>query len=190
MFKYIVPLILFLVLAAFLFAGLSLKPREVPSPFIGKPAPSFELPQLLNPEVSISRDQLLGKVYLLNVWASWCVTCKYEHPLLMELSKSGLVDVYGLNYKDTREAARLVLRRSGDPYIINAYDENGRVGIDYGVTGTPETFLIDKNGTVVHKIIGSLTPDNLRNCILPLVELLRKSDANNQVSREVVEACV
>ncbi len=190
MFKYVIPLILFLVLAGFLYAGLSLKPREVPSPFIGKSAPEFNLPQLMQPEKSISRDELLGKVYLLNVWASWCVTCKYEHPLLMELQRSGLIDVYGLNYKDKREDARLVLRSTGNPYVANAYDEDGRVGIDYGVTGTPETFLIDKNGTVVHKIIGSLTPDDLRNCILPLVEQLRKADSNNQVSREAVEACV
>jgi len=190
MLKYLTPLVLFLVLAGFLYAGLGLKPSEVPSPFIGKPAPQFNLPQLMETEKQISRDELLGKVYLLNVWASWCVTCKYEHPLLMEVQKSGLVDIYGLNYKDKRADARFVLRRSGDPYVVNAYDEDGRVGIDYGVTGTPETFLIDKNGIVVHKVIGALTPDDLRDCILPLVEKLKVADANNQISREVVEACV
>ncbi len=190
MVKYLIPLVLFVVLAGFLFAGLGLKPREVPSPFIGKAAPDFNLPQLMQPEKSISRDELLGKVYLLNVWASWCVTCKYEHPLLMELKNARLVEVYGLNYKDKREDARLVLRRTGDPYVVNAYDEEGRVGIDYGVTGTPETFLIDKNGTVVHKVIGALTPDILRNCILPLVEQLKMADRQNQISREAVEACV
>ncbi len=188
--KYIIPLVLFLVLAGFLYVGLSLKPREVPSPFIGKQAPQFELPKLLAPEENISRDQLLGKVYLLNVWASWCVTCKYEHPLLMELQRSGLVDIYGINYKDKRSDARLVLRQSGNPYIANAYDADGRVGIDYGVTGTPETFLIDKNGTVVHKVIGAMTAEHLRNCILPLVDKLKKADASNQVGREAVEACV
>ena len=189
MVKYIVPLVLFLVLAGFLYAGLSLKPREVPSPFIGKAAPQFDLPLLLEPEKRVTRDELVGKVYLLNVWASWCVTCKYEHPLLMEVQRSGLLDIYGLNYKDKRQDARLVLRQSGNPYVLNAYDENGRTGIDYGVTGTPESFLIDKNGTVVHKVIGAMTADKLRDCILPLAEMLKKADANNQVNREAVEAC-
>ncbi|HHO69558.1 MAG TPA: DsbE family thiol:disulfide interchange protein, partial [Gammaproteobacteria bacterium] len=141
--RYLTPLLLFLALAGLLYKGLSLDPHRVPSPLIGKPAPAFSLPRLQQPDAVLSSDDLKGKVSLLNVWATWCVACRAEHPLLVQLARQG-VPIYGLNYKDKRPDAQRWLQRYGNPYLANAFDADGRVGIDWGVYGTPETFVIDK----------------------------------------------
>ncbi len=173
--KFLIPLAVFLVLVGFLAVGLGLKPSEVPSPLIGKPAPQFSLPKLSDPSKTFSPTDMKGQVWLLNVWASWCVACKQEHPLLMELAKKNIVPIVGLDYKDQRDPALEFLRRGGDPYLLSAVDESGRVGIDYGVYGVPETFLIDKQGIIRYKHIGPITPKSLQETILPLVEQLKQS---------------
>jgi cytochrome c biogenesis protein CcmG/thiol:disulfide interchange protein DsbE len=174
--RALLPLILFLVLAGFLAVGLNRDPRQVPSPFIGKPAPAFSLPQLAEPGQRLSPQDLRGQVWLLNVWASWCVACRIEHPLLVQLAQRGVVPLYGLNYKDQRDDALAWLQRFGDPYKVSLSDTAGLVGIDYGVYGVPETFVIDKRGVIRHKHIGPVTPEALQDTILPLVEKLRQDD--------------
>ncbi|HJP05959.1 MAG: DsbE family thiol:disulfide interchange protein [Acidiferrobacteraceae bacterium] len=171
--RYLAPLGVFLVIGAFLAAGLKLNPREVPSPLIDKAAPSFELPRLLVMESSVSAADLKGKVWLLNVWASWCVACRAEHSLLNELAAQGLVTLVGLNYKDAPEDARAWLRELGNPYDMIAVDEKGQVGIDWGVYGVPETFVIDRTGVIRYKHIGPVDRKVLRETILPLVSQLR-----------------
>lgn len=173
--KFLIPLAVFLVLVGFLAVGLGLKPSEVPSPLIGKPAPQFSLPKLSDPSKTFSPTDMKGQVWLLNVWASWCVACKQEHPVLMELARKNIVPIVGLDYKDQRDPALEFLRRGGDPYLLSAVDESGRVGIDYGVYGVPETFLIDKQGIIRYKHIGPITPKSLQETILPLVEQLKQS---------------
>ena len=172
--RFLLPLGIFIVLVAFLAIGLNLNPREVPSPLIGKPAPAFALPQLHKPEASFAPKDLQGKVWLLNVWASWCVSCRQEHPILVELAKSGLVPIYGLNYKDQRGDALKWLQQFGDPYALSIVDAEGRVGIDYGVYGVPETYVIDRAGVIRYKQIGPVTQDVLEKTILPLVAELQK----------------
>jgi cytochrome c biogenesis protein CcmG/thiol:disulfide interchange protein DsbE len=172
--RYLWPFAIFLVLAGFLAYGLRLDPREVPSPLINKPAPEFRLSVLANPQQLMGKRDLAGKVWMLNVWASWCVACREEHPLLVEFAKRKLVPVYGLNYKDERAAAAAWLQQRGDPYAESLVDADGRVGIDYGVYGVPETFVIDRSGIVRYKHIGPLTPEVLRDEIEPL---LRRLDA-------------
>ena len=173
--RFALPLAIFTVLAGFLFVGLGLNPREVPSPFIGKPAPSFQLAQLARPDQSFAPSQMQGEVWLLNVWASWCVACRVEHPLLVDLAKKDVVPIIGLNYKDKREAALGWLGQFGNPYKLSIADIDGRVGIDYGVYGVPETFVIDKTGVIRFKQIGPITEDAWRDKILPLVQQLRQS---------------
>ena len=170
--RYLVPLGIFLVLVVFLGVGLGLNPRQVPSPLIDRPAPAFVLPQLHAPEKPIGPEALRGQVWLLNVWASWCVSCRQEHPVLIDLAKSGEVPIYGLNYKDQREDALRWLVQWGDPYKLSIMDVKGATGIDYGVYGVPETFVIDKAGVIRYKQIGPLTPEILRDKILPLVRKL------------------
>jgi cytochrome c biogenesis protein CcmG, thiol:disulfide interchange protein DsbE len=170
--RYLVPLILFLVLAGFLAFGLKLDPREVPSPLIGKPAPAFSTTLVANPEQRFSSQDLAGKVWVLNVWASWCVPCQQEHPLVVDFAKRKLAPVYGLNYKDKREAGMAWLKKLGNPYTENLYDGDGRIGIDYGVYGVPETFVIDAAGIVRFKHVGPLTPEVLREKIEPLIRQL------------------
>lgn len=170
--RFIWPLAVFLVLVGFLAAGLRLNPREVPSPLINKPAPAFNLPQLHAAQASINPIDMKGKVWLFNVWASWCVSCRQEHPVLLDLAKRGTLPVIGLDYKDDREAGIAWLREHGDPYMLSAYDRDGRVGIDYGVYGVPESFLIDKNGAIRYKHIGPLTPKVLDEKILPMAKEL------------------
>lgn len=170
--RYLLPLAVFLVMAGFLAVGLNRDPREVPSPLIDKPAPAFNLPRLDAPEQMISTQDLRGQVWLLNVWASWCVACRQEHPLLVDLARAGTVKVYGLNYKDKREDAIGMLRKTGDPYVKSVSDTEGLVGIDYGVYGVPETFVIDKQGVIRHKQIGPITPEALRDTLLPLIKKL------------------
>jgi cytochrome c biogenesis protein CcmG/thiol:disulfide interchange protein DsbE len=170
--RYLVPLALFLILAAFLARGLNLDPREVPSPLIDKPAPTFALAQLDDPSRTLKRDDLLGKVWMLNVWASWCVACREEHPMLVEFSKRNLVPLYGLNYKDTRIEGQGWLARFGNPYQASLFDGDGRVGIDFGVYGVPETFIIDRQGVIRLKHIGPLTPEVIRDRIEPMLRKL------------------
>ena len=173
--RYLIPLIVFVVLAGFLAIGLKLDPREVPSPLIGKPAPAFDLPQLAAPDQRLTTKELQGQVWLLNVWASWCVACRQEHPLLVELGKTGRVKLYGLNYKDKREDALGWLANYGNPYLKSLSDTDGLVGIDYGVYGVPETFVIDKQGVIRYKRIGPVTPETLRDTLLPLVAQLEQA---------------
>ncbi len=170
--RYLIPLIVFVVMVGFLAVGLNLKPREVPSPLIDKPAPAFSLARLDAPEQKLALEDMKGKVWLLNVWASWCVACRQEHPLLVELAGQNLVPIYGLNYKDKRNDALAWLGRYGNPYVASLSDTEGLVGIDYGVYGVPETFVIDKQGTIRLKHIGPVTPEALRDTIMPLVKKL------------------
>jgi cytochrome c biogenesis protein CcmG, thiol:disulfide interchange protein DsbE len=170
--RYFIPLAIFLVLAVFLGVGLRLDPHLVPSPLIGKPAPDFTLPDVKDPNKNLSRKDLLGKVSLVNVWASWCVSCRAEHPLLVELARTGRVTVYGLNYKDQREDALRWLEVLGDPYLLSAFDQDGRVGIDWGVYGTPETFVVDRRGIIRYKHVGPISVEVIEQTILPLVSRL------------------
>jgi cytochrome c biogenesis protein CcmG, thiol:disulfide interchange protein DsbE len=172
--RWSIPLVVFIILVAFLWIGLGRDPREVPSPLIGKPAPAFKLTQLHETGKTLSNGDLKGKVWLLNVWASWCVSCRVEHPLLVQLAKANIVPVYGLDYKDKPDDGRAWLAQNGDPYTASIVDQDGRVGIDYGVYGVPETFVIDKAGVVRYKQIGPLNVDALQQKILPLVRELQK----------------
>jgi cytochrome c biogenesis protein CcmG/thiol:disulfide interchange protein DsbE len=174
MMRFILPLVVFLVLAGFLYKGLHLDPHEVPSPLIDKPAPTFALPQLHDTSKKFSPEEMKGKVWLLNAWSSWCVSCKEEHPVLMDLARQNIVPIYGLDYKDKREDALMQLSRGGNPYALSVMDRDGRTGIDYGVYGVPETYVIDKQGIIRYKQIGPVTPQNLRETILPLVAELQK----------------
>jgi cytochrome c biogenesis protein CcmG/thiol:disulfide interchange protein DsbE len=173
--RFALPLAIFVVLLVLLGIGLKLDPREVPSPLIGKPAPHFELPELHQAAKTFSERDMLGKVWVLNVWASWCVSCREEHPVLLDLAASGAVPIYGLNYKDKREDGLAWLRGMGDPYRLSIYDFDGRVGIDYGVYGVPETYVIDKAGVIRYKRIGPLTPQIVKEKVLPLVQELDRA---------------
>jgi cytochrome c biogenesis protein CcmG/thiol:disulfide interchange protein DsbE len=171
--KFIIPLGLFVVLVGFLMVGLNLNPREVPSPLIGKPAPAFSLPRLDEPAQQLGKQDLLGQVWILNVWASWCVACREEHPLLVEFSRRKVAPIYGLNYKDGRAEAQRWLANFGDPYTASISDTQGKVGIDFGVYGVPETFVIDKRGTIRFKQIGPVTAEVLKDKIEPLLKQLQ-----------------
>jgi cytochrome c biogenesis protein CcmG, thiol:disulfide interchange protein DsbE len=174
MLKYLIPLALFLVLVVFLAIGLTRNPQELPSALIDKPAPTFRLPQLKQPDKTFSAEDMRGKVWMLNVWASWCVACRDEHPFLFEYQKSGAVPIYGLNYKDRPEDALGWLGELGDPYLLSAVDLDGRVAIDYGVYGAPESYIIDKSGTIRLKHVGPVMPDVWEKKILPLVQELNR----------------
>lgn len=171
--RFLLPLGLFLVLAVFLAVGLKLDPRAVPSPLIDKPAPEFALPVLSDPGRVLRKSDLLGQVWMLNVWASWCSACRLEHPLLVELARRQVLPIYGLNYKDERAAGMQWLRASGNPYVDSLFDAQGLVGIDFGVYGVPETFIVDAAGVVRFKHVGPLTPEVLRLQIEPLVKQLK-----------------
>jgi cytochrome c biogenesis protein CcmG/thiol:disulfide interchange protein DsbE len=173
--RFFLPIIVFVVLAGFLFAGLSLNPREVPSPLVGKPAPQFTLAQLEQADKTFGPKDMQGQVWLLNVWASWCVACRQEHPLLVELAKKKAVPIIGFNYKDKPDAAKGWLAQWGDPYDLSVKDLDGRIGIDYGVYGVPETFLIDKAGVIRFKQIGPITEEVWTRKMAPMIEKLRQS---------------
>jgi cytochrome c biogenesis protein CcmG/thiol:disulfide interchange protein DsbE len=173
--KFLIPLALFGVLVAFLVVGLQRDPSVIPSPLVNKAAPAFSVPQLILADQSFAPADMKGKVWMLNVWASWCVACRVEHPLLVQLARSRVVPVIGLDYKDKRGDALGFLSRHGDPYNLSAFDADGRVGIDYGVYGVPETFVIDKQGLIRHKQIGPITAEALEKTILPLIAELQKS---------------
>ena len=173
MMRFILPFVVFMIMAAFMFVGLGLNPREVPSPLVGKPAPAFTLPQLHEPSKQFSPQDMKGKVWMLNVWASWCTACEGEHPVFMDLARQNIVPIYGMDYKDKREDGEAWLRKHGNPYTLVVSDAEGRVGIDYGVYGVPETYLIDKQGVIRHKQIGAVTPEILDETILPLIKELQ-----------------
>jgi cytochrome c biogenesis protein CcmG, thiol:disulfide interchange protein DsbE len=173
MLKYIIPLVLFAVLAVFLALGLNLNPRDIPSPLIDKPAPVFSLPILSNPEQRLTNQDLQGKVWLLNVWASWCVSCRSEHPVLNQLASKNVVTIVGLNYKDDPQDARQWLAQLGNPYNVSIMDVEGRTGIDYGVYGVPETFVIDKKGVIRFKFTGPVTARDVEQTFLPMVKQLQ-----------------
>jgi cytochrome c biogenesis protein CcmG/thiol:disulfide interchange protein DsbE len=170
--RFIIPLGVFALLMLLLWRGLALDPRTVPSPLIDKPAPAFALARLDDASQTIRRDDMLGKVWLLNVWASWCEACRDEHATLVEFSRTKAVPIIGLDYKDTRAAGTAWLAQFGNPYVASAFDRDGRVGIDFGVYGVPETFVIDKKGVVRYKQIGALTPEIIDKRILPLLREL------------------
>lgn len=173
MFKFLLPVILFFVLCGFLLIGLYKDPSKVDSPLIGKPVPEFSLPTLMNENAVFTSKSFLGKVSILNVWGTWCFACKQEHHVLLELAKRNVAPIYGLNYKDDNAQAKLYLRDFGNPFSANASDSDGRVAIDWGVYGAPETFVIDKKGIIRHKHIGPLTMQNINEEIIPLVEALK-----------------
>ena len=192
--RYLLPLLVFAVLLGFLAMGLKLDPREVPSPLIDKPAPAFQLPRLDAPQQQVSLQDMQGKVWLLNVWSTWCVSCRQEHPMLVQMAKSQTVTLIGLNYKEVRgdasfdmskinaeaektmatQRASAWLQRHGNPYALSALDLDGRVGIDYGVYGVPETYVIDKAGVIRMKHTGPVTPEILAKKIMPLLAELNK----------------
>ncbi|MBI1731152.1 MAG: DsbE family thiol:disulfide interchange protein [Gammaproteobacteria bacterium] len=167
--RYLLPLLAFGALIALLSIGLGMDPRRVPSPFIGKPAPAFDLPQLQAPDRRLTQEDLRGRPVLLNVWASWCVACRHEHALLTQLATERQIPIYGLNYKDPRADALRWLEVWGNPYVVIAADEDGRTGINYGVYGVPETFVMDANGIIRYKHIGALTEQAITDRILPLL---------------------
>ena len=195
--RFLWPLIGFVLLVVLLAVGLNLNPRDVPSPLVGKPAPAFTLARLDAPDKTFSPQDMKGQVWLLNVWASWCVSCRQEHPVLVDMARTQNnppLKLVGLNYKEVRgdgaldaskfsadeerrltiERARGWLTRHGDPYLFSALDIDGRVGIDYGVYGVPETYVIDKAGIIRLKHTGPLTPDVVKGKLLPLVAELNK----------------
>lgn len=174
MLRYLIPLVLFAVLVVFLAIGLTRDPSKLPSALLNKPAPTFRLPQLKEPNKTFSAEDMRGKVWVMNVWASWCVACRDEHQYLFQYARSGAVPIYGLNYKDKREDALGWLEELGDPYVLSAVDLEGRVGMDYGVYGAPETYLIDKGGTIRHKHVGPVTPAVWNKTFLPLVQELNR----------------
>jgi cytochrome c biogenesis protein CcmG/thiol:disulfide interchange protein DsbE len=174
--RFIIPLAVFLVLVGFLAMGLKLDPKLVPSPLIGKPAPGFALPRLDDPSTQLQRDAMLGKAWVLNVWASWCGPCRDEHPLIVAFSRTKQAPLIGLNYKDQRSDAQAWLKQLGDPYDVSLSDLDGRVGINFGVYGVPETFVIDKKGIVRFKHVGPMTQEVLQTRILPLLKELSTND--------------
>ena len=169
MWRYAVPVAVFAVLAAFFYRGLNLNPRFVPSPMVGKPSPEFSLPSLEDPTINIGSEEMRGQLHLMNVWGTWCVECRYEHPFLLEISKTSGVPIYGYNLKDDRQSAQRWLESLGDPYVATATDEDGHVAIDWGIYGAPETFLIDRDGTILFKHISPLTPTVWQRDFLPII---------------------
>jgi len=170
-----IPLLVFLVMAVFFAIGLTMNPRDIPSPLIGKPVPEFSLPPVKGGTLGLSSADLRGEVSIVNVFASWCVACREEHPVLMGLRDKGIVPIHGLNYKDKPDDAQAWLDQLGDPYARTGADISGRVAIDWGVYGVPETFVIDRDGLIVHKHIGAITPEALRKTIMPIIDKLQKS---------------
>ena len=172
---YIVPLVLFSVLMIVFFIGLDLNPRLLPSPLIDKPTPEFNLARLKMPDERISQEILKGEPSLLNIWATWCVSCKYEHPVLMKIAASKEVPIFGLFYKDEPSKGLAWLKEYGDPYVANAVDLDGKIAIDWGLYGAPETFVIDKDGIIRYKHVGPISWEIWQNTLLPKIKLLRES---------------
>ncbi len=170
--RFLLPIAVFVLLAIVLGIGLTLNPREVPSPLVGKPVPVFDLPPVKGRSAGLASRDLVGQVALLNVFASWCAACKEEHPVLVELARRNIVAIHGLNYKDKPDDAEAWLNRWGDPYTRTGADVTGEVGIDWDVYGVPETFVIDRSGSIAYKHIGPLTPAFVRETLLPMVDRL------------------
>jgi cytochrome c biogenesis protein CcmG/thiol:disulfide interchange protein DsbE len=175
--RYLLPLGVFIALVVLLGVGLNLNPRLVPSPLVGKPLPDFTLATLRSPDKTLARKDLTGKISLLNAWATWCVECRREHPVLVAIAAQGQVPVYGLNYKDQRADALQWLQRLGDPYVASAFDADGRVGLDLGVYGLPETFLVDERGIIVYKHIGPISREIWESDFVPVIEGLRSGSS-------------
>jgi len=173
MLKYLTPLALFSVMAVFLALGLNLNPRDIPSPLIDKPAPDFSLPVLGQPGRMLTKHALIGDVWILNVWASWCGSCRVEHPLFNQLAKKKLVTLVGLNYKDDPKDAKQWLAQLGNPYAISVMDLEGRTGLDYGVYGVPESFVVDKKGIIRYKHTGPVEPNDMKDILIPLIKKLQ-----------------
>jgi len=171
--KFLIPLALFVGIAWFLLKGLDKDPRKIPSPLVDKPAPMVTLPMLDDPSQNWSTEQMKGKVWMLNVWGSWCAGCKVEHPLLNDFARRGIAPVVGMAWKDQPEASKAWLQKLGNPYAINVMDRKGNAAIDWGVYGAPETFVIDKAGVVRDKHIGPLTRDALEQRLIPLIQKLQ-----------------
>ena len=174
MLRFLVPFAVFAALVVFFAIGLNRDPREIPSPLINQPAPAFKLQQLQAPNKSFSPADMLGQVWLFNVWASWCVSCREEHPVFVALAKTKFVPIVGLNYKDQSPDALQWLMQFGDPYVLSVIDIDGRIGIEYGVYGVPETYVIDKQGVIRMKHVGPVTPQIMQDKILPRVRELMK----------------
>ncbi len=170
--RFIIPAIVFAAIAWFLLAGLDRNPRDLPSQLKDKPAPDFSLPVTHDPARNWSPQDLRGRVWLLNVWGSWCAACRIEHPVWNELARSGEIPIVGLAWKDLPENSLDWLRRLGNPYTVVVSDVEGRVGIDYGVYGAPETFLIDGDGIIRYKHVGATTPELVRTKLLPMARQL------------------
>ncbi|MGE0333883.1 MAG: DsbE family thiol:disulfide interchange protein [Gammaproteobacteria bacterium] len=173
---FLVPVVFFLALGVVLGWGLTRDPRELPSALIGKPVPEFALPPVQGRTRGLASTDLEGEVSLVNVFASWCVACREEHPLFMRLEAEGVVPIHGLNYKDRPQDAARWLDTLGDPYTRTGADRDGRVAIDWGVYGVPETFVVSNDGRIAYKHVGAVTPEVLRTTILPLIETLRRDD--------------
>jgi cytochrome c biogenesis protein CcmG, thiol:disulfide interchange protein DsbE len=167
--RFLLPLGIFAALAALLYVGLGMDPRKVPSPLVDKPAPAFDLESLSEPGKRLDRSILLGKVSLVNVWASWCPSCREEHSELLRIAKDAGVQMIGFNWKDERPAAQEMLQMFGNPYSIILFDPDNRAGIDWGVYGAPETFVIDPQGIIRHKRIGPIDRTVWQNEILPVI---------------------
>lgn len=182
MWRYVLPVIGFLVLAGFFFVGLGRDPAALPSPLIGKAVPAFTLPSVEDPERMVSSDAYRGRMWVLNIWGTWCPECYYEHPVLMEIARRGDVPIVGLDWKDQREPAQEWLKKLGNPYHANAYDEDGRVGIDWGAYGAPETFLIGADGIVLHKHIGQITLEIWERDFEPHIQAAKKDHAPGRTS--------
>ena len=173
--KALLPLGILGVLVVFLALGLQRDPKEIPSPLVGKAAPLFEAPQLPpSSRPTFSPKDMAGQVWLLNVWASWCVACRIEHPVLMDLARRNIAPIVGLDYKDQVANGQRWLQQHGNPYLLSVVDADGRIGIDYGVYGVPETFVIDKTGVIRHKVIGPVTQDMVDDKLIPLIRSLQK----------------
>ena len=171
---FLAPLAVFAAIAGLLAVGLTLNPREIPSPLIGKPVPQFELPPVRGRTLGLQTSNLKGEVSIVNVFASWCVSCKEEHPVFMQMQRERLVPIHGLNYKDQPEDAQKWLDDMGDPYTRTGADIDGRVAIEWGVYGVPETFLIDREGRIAYKHIGPVTPKLLDETLRPMIARLRQ----------------
>jgi cytochrome c biogenesis protein CcmG/thiol:disulfide interchange protein DsbE len=167
--RYLAPLVILVIMIGIFIVGLQRDPTILPSPFLDKPAPQFDLPRLKNLDERVSSSDYAGKVALVNVWATWCVGCRQEHAFLLQLAAEKTVPIYGLNWRDRRQDALEWLEQLGDPYVACAYDADGRVGIDWGVYGAPETFLISKDGRVLHKHLGPLSSLLWERDFVPLI---------------------
>ncbi|MEM7027674.1 MAG: DsbE family thiol:disulfide interchange protein [Pseudomonadota bacterium] len=172
MWRYSTPLLFFAGLVILFIFGLKIDPGKVPSPLIGKPAPAFEVSTVNNPTIFLNSNDIKGQVSLVNIWASWCAACLEEHPLLVEINNTFNLPIYGINYKDNRNNAIKWLKSHGNPYRKSAFDEEGKIGIEYGVYGVPETFILDKEGIIRYKHIGPIDAVDIEKTILPMINQL------------------